>query len=151
TTDSNTHRYFVSAKDQVVLRRGLLEFGVASDSDRTDLLPQGNATFVLTPTGPEGNYFETLLQRSRRLQSHSDLTLTDRKWHGAQKRQAGFNVDNARLDRTTDRHAVEIRQSDLTTIRTSSFSGEPHLSISETQAGAYVQDSWQFHRSMIFE
>ncbi|HMF01180.1 MAG TPA: TonB-dependent receptor [Terriglobia bacterium] len=151
TTDSSTRRYFLSAKDQLVLRRGLLEIGIASDSDRTDRLPQGNATFVLTPTGPEGNYFESLLQSSRRLQSHGDLTLTDRKWHGGHKLQAGFNIDSAHLDRTADRHTVEIRQSDLRTIRTSSFSGEPQLSISEIQAGAYLQDSWQFVRSMIFE
>jgi outer membrane receptor protein involved in Fe transport len=91
------------------------------------------------------------LQSSRRLQSHGDLTLTDRKWHGVHKLQAGFNIDSAHLDRTADRHAVEIRQSDLRTIRTSSFSGEPQLSISETQAGAYLQDSWQFAPSLIFE
>jgi hypothetical protein len=134
-----------------VLRRGLLEIGVASDSDRTDRLPQGNATFVLTPTGPEGNYLERLLQSSRRLQGHGDLTLIDRQWHGVHKLQAGFNIDSAHLDQTADRHTVEIRQSDSMTIRTSSFSSDPQISVSETQAGGYVQDSWQFARSMTFE
>ena len=151
TTDSNTRRYFLSAKDQIVFRRGLLEIGIASDSDRTERLPHGNATFVLTPIGPEGNYFENLLQNSRRVQTHGDLTLTDRQWHGVHKFQTGFNFDSAHLDQTADRHAVEIRQSDSITIRTSTFSGDPQVSLSETQAGGYVQDSWQFARSMIFE
>ena len=151
TTDLHGSRYFLSAKDQVVLPHGLFEFGVASDADRTERLPEGLGTYVLTPTGPQGNYFESLLQGSHRWQGHSDLTLTDRRWYGVHKLQAGLNIESTHLDQTADRQPVEIRQTDSTIIRSSSFSGLSQLSASEAQSGAYVQDSWQFARSIILD
>src|SRR5262249_42028510 len=130
TTDLHTRRYFVSVKDQFSLPGGLLEIGVASDADRLNRLPQGAQTFVLTPAGPQGNYFEKLMQNSSRWQGHGDLTLTGKQWRGVHTIQTGFNLDRAHLEKTADRHPVEIRRSDSTLVRSSSFSGNAQLSIS---------------------
>src|SRR5205807_6364846 len=80
TTDLHTHRYLVSGKDQISISRGFAEFGLASDTNHLERLPQGGQTFVLTPAGPQGNYFESVSQDSRRWQGRADLTLVGRQW-----------------------------------------------------------------------
>ena len=151
TTDSHSRRYFVSVKDQIALRDGLLEFGIASDVDRIRVSPQGSETYVLTPTGPRGNYFERLELNSRRWQGRSDLTLTARQWHGTHTIKVGLNADETRLNQTADRHPVELRKEDSTLVRQGSFLGNPDLSISEWQGGVYAQDSWQLRSSLVLQ
>ena len=151
TTDLHTHRYLVSGRDQIAFNRGLFEIGIASDAYHLSRVPQGSQTYVLTPTGPQGNYFESVLQDTRRLQGRADLTLLGRQWHGAHDIQAGINFDRTHLDQTTIRHTVEIRQSDGTLVRSSSFSGTPQISPSEWRSGGYLQDSWKVLRTVIIQ
>jgi hypothetical protein len=151
TTDARSRRYFVSLKEQISFSDGLLEFGVASDLDRFELSPQGTAPFVLTPEGPRGNYFERLDSTSRRWQGRTDLTLTGRQWQGAHTIQMGFSLDQTRLDRIADRHSLELTAEDSSTVRRTTFTGSPSLSVSEWQGGAYAQDSWQWSPSLVFQ
>jgi hypothetical protein len=131
--------------------RGFLEVGIASDQIRLKRLPQGSETFVLTPTGPQGNYFESLVQSSRRWQGRADLTLLGRQWHGSHDMQAGLNFDDARLDQTANRHSIEIRQQQGLLVRGTGFLGNPQLSVTELRAGSYVQDSWKLLPGVIFQ
>ena len=151
TTDSHSRRYFVSIKDQIALRDGLLEFGIASDVDRFSRLPRGSETYVLTPEGPHGNYFERLESTSHRWQGRSDLTLTGRQWHGAHTIQAGVNVEQTHLGQLAGRHAVELRTENSTLVRQGIFSGNANLSVSEWQGGMYGQDSWQLGSPFVLQ
>ncbi len=151
TTDSLGRRYFISGKDQITLHNGLLEFGIASDADRFRRFPQGSDTYVLTPMGPQGNYFEHIESNSRRWQGRSDLTLAGRQWRGVHTIQLGFSLDESRLDQTATRSSVELRTEDSTLVRKGTFSGSPNLSMSEWQGGVYAQDSWQLRRSLVLQ
>jgi hypothetical protein len=151
TTDLHTHRYLLSVKDQITVSRGFLEVGVASDANHLDRLPQGSQTYVLTPTGPQGNYFESVVQNSRRWQGRSDLTLLGRQWHGSHDIQVGMNFDDAHMDQTANRHGLEIRQQQGGLVRGTTFSGNSELSVSEVRTGGYVQDSWKLVRTVIVQ
>jgi hypothetical protein len=151
TIDSHSRRYFVSIKDQIALRNGLLEFGFASDRDRLRRTPQGSETYVITPAGPQGNYFERLEAHSHRWQGRSDLTLTGRRWRGVHTIQIGLNADETRLDQMAERHSVELRKEDSTLARQGIFSGSPNLSVSTWQGGIYAQDSWQLRSSLVLK
>jgi hypothetical protein len=151
TTDSHTHRYLVSGRDQITISRGFLELGVASDANHLGRLPQGSETYVLTPTGPQGNYFESVVQDSRRWQGRADLTLLGREWHGAHDVQAGVNVDDANVDQTANRHTVEIRQQLGALVRSTSFFGNSALSVAETRVGSYIQDTWKLTGRVIIQ
>jgi hypothetical protein len=141
----------VSVKDQIVFRNGLLEFGIAADVDRLRRLPRGSETYVITPAGPHGNYFERLESDSHRWQGRSDLTLTGRRWRGVHTIQVGLNADKTRLDQRADRHSVELRTEDSTLVRQGIFSGDPNLSASVWQGGIYAQDSWQLRSSLVVQ
>ena len=143
TTDARTRRYFLSGKDQIVLRDGLLEFGIASDTSHLNRLPQGSDTYVITPTGPQGSFFERVSQSSHRWQGHSELTLAGRHWHGPHTVHLGAGFDETHLDQVADRHAVEVRAADSTLVRQTSFTGNANLSASELQTGGFAEDSWQ--------
>ena len=151
TTDLHTHGYLISGKDQITIPRGFVEFGAASYSSHLERLPQGSETYVLTPTGPQGNYFESVLQNSRRWQGRADLTLLGRQWHGGHDIQTGFNIDDSNMDQTANRHAVEIIALSGALVRSTSFFGNPQLSASETRTGAYIQDSWKLAQTVIFQ
>jgi Carboxypeptidase regulatory-like domain len=151
TTDLHTHLYLLSAKDQITISRGLIEIGVASDKSYLQRLPQGSQTYVLTPTGPQGNYFESVLQNSARRQGRADLTLLGRQWHGGHDLRAGINADGTSMDQTTNRHAVEIRQQSGALVRSTSFVGTPSVSVSEVRAGAYVQDAWKVAQTVLIQ
>jgi hypothetical protein len=151
TTDLHTHSYLISGKDQITISRGFVELGAASYASHLERLPQGSETYVLTPTGPQGNYFESVLQDSRRWQGRADLTLLGRQWHGGHDIQAGLNIDDSNMDQTANRHAVQIIQQSGALVRATTFLGNPQLSASETRIGGYVQDSWKVVPSVIFQ
>jgi len=151
TTDLHIHRYLVSGKDQITFNRGFFEIGIASDTYHLSRVPQGSQAYVLTPTGPQGNYFENVLQDSGRWQGRADITLPGREWHGAHDIQAGINFDRTHLDQTTNRRTVEIVQSDGTLVRSSSFSGNSQISPSEWRSGGYLQDSWKVLPTVIIQ
>jgi hypothetical protein len=151
TINSHSRRYFVSIKDQIALRRGLLEFGLASDGERLRREPRGSETYVITPRGPQGNYFERLATYSQRWQGKSDLTLEGRRWHGIHTARLGFHSEQTRLEQTADRHPVELHAADSTLVRQGIFSGDPHLSATKWQAGVYAQDAWQLANSLVLQ
>jgi hypothetical protein len=151
TTDLHTHRYMLSANDQIAISRGFIEVGLASDSSYLERLPQGSQTYVVTPTGLQGNYFESVRQNTGRWQGRADLTLLGREWHGSHDIQAGVNADHINMDQTTNRHTIEIRQQTGALVRSTSFVGIPSLSASEVKAGSYVQDAWKIARTLIVQ
>jgi hypothetical protein len=149
TTNGRSRRYFLSIKDQIAFERGLFEFGGAYDRDRDRRIPQGTQTYVLTPSGPQGNYFESLSRNARRWQGHAALTLIGKSSPGSHNIQMGASLENLLLDQTAIRQSIEVRQSDSTLVRSSSFYGGPRLSVSETHVGAYLQDAWRVRHSLV--
>ena len=150
TRDERTHRYFFAGKDQIAFHNGLIEVALASDANHVERQPQGTQIFVLTPAGPQGNYFERHFQDSRRWQGRTDLTFFDRQWAGSHDIQLGFGLVRTHLDQNTDRHPVEVRQSNLL-VRRATFLGSGQVSVSNLQGGGYAQDSWRIRHDVILQ
>jgi hypothetical protein len=148
TFDVHAHRYFVSAKDQITIKNGLVDIGAASDKDFVDLLPHGIQQYVLTPTGPQGNYFATQVQNSGRLQGLANVMLSGRNWHGSHDLRFGFSIDRTHLDQANTRRPVLVEQTGGAVVRQSSFSGNGTVSAAITQGGIYGEDTWQLRRDV---
>jgi len=151
TSDLHSRRYLVSLQDQISLRDGVLDVGAASDSDHLNRLPQGSETYLLTPEGPRGNYFERLVQNSHRWQARTNLALAGKEWRGEHDLQLGVVGDVSSLHQTADRHAVELRGASSVLKRHSFFSGNPSLTLSEAHTGAYAQDAWHLRSWVILQ
>ncbi len=165
TTTADQRRGFVSLKDQIWLHETLFELGFAADSSVLDYTPQGSQPYVLLINGTTGNYFQHLRQRGRRLQALANVVAASRHWHGTHQVAVGANVAGLVFHQSAQRGEIDALQAANPLmngatctmaipgclVRRTTFAGsaEPHLS--NTQAGAYAQDTWSVAKRLIVQ
>jgi hypothetical protein len=149
TLHSVSDRYFTAAKDQILLGRTLLEFGVAYDIGHQNNVPRGNATYVVTPSSTSGNYFQKTLQQSRRLQGVGNITTGSLRWHGEHTFSAGWNVSGLDFSQNSTRDQIDFRRADGTLSERATFSGSGAARLTNTQMGWYAQDHWRPFKSLV--
>ncbi len=150
TTDAESRRYFVSAKDQTWFGGTLLEIGVAADTGQNDSNPQGSATYVVTPSAASGNYFEQTAQHTRRLQALGDVTSRPLNFLGTHTISGGWNIDADDFSQRAARSQIEYETNEGTLSETASFSGPNAFHLANTQVGAYLQDQWRPIKQFVF-
>ncbi|MGD0908901.1 MAG: carboxypeptidase regulatory-like domain-containing protein [Candidatus Acidiferrales bacterium] len=150
TTDLESQRYFVSVKDQMWVHSTLFELGVAADTVRSNNDPQGNATYVVTPSMSSGNYFQTIAQQSSRLQLIGDVTSGQLEWRGSHTLSAGLNADAIDFAQQAARSEIDFESADGTLVDRATFSGPGALRVSNTQIGGYAQDLWRPVKPIVF-
>ena len=164
TVNADQRRAFFSLKDQLWLQESLFEFGVAGDSGVLDNAPQGSQPYVLLINGTGGNYFQRSRQRGRRMQAVASMTTASRHWHGTHQLAAGFNIAGVVFDQAAERGEIlalqEVNSIDGSAclspsvgclVRRSAFSGPAAPHVSNTQAGAYLQDTWRISRHLVVQ
>ena len=151
TLNAKRHREFVSLKDQLWLPGTLIEVGLAADSSAIDSKPQGTAPYVQLVNGSSGNFFESLNQHGRRLQALINVSTTSRHWHGTHQLAGGANVSGLTYSLTAQRGEIQTLNADLDLVRQTTFSGPAMPSVSNTQAGVYVQDTWSTSKRLVVE
>jgi len=149
TLNAKRHRVFVSLKDQVWLHNTLFELGAAGDRSVVDFTPQGTAPYVLLVNGSSGNYFESVKQRGRRLQAFGNVISPSRRWHGTHQFSAGANVASLTFDLASQRDEIQELNATGILVRQTTFTGAATQEVSNTQAGAYAQDTWSFKKFVI--
>jgi len=163
TVTADQRRGFVSLKDQLWLHETLFELGVAADSSVLEYLPQGSQPFILLINGTSGNYFQHLRERGRRLQAVANVLAASRHWHGTHQLSAGANVAGLIFHGFAERGEIAalraVNPNDGTTctsetpgclVRRSTFTGTATPRLSNTQAGAYAQDTWSIGKYFVF-
>jgi hypothetical protein len=151
TLNAEQHREFVSIHDQLWLHDTLIEAGLAADSSLSDLTPQGTAPFVQLLNGNRGNFFESLNQHGRRLQALANIINTSHYWHGMHQFAGGANVSGLTYSLTAQRGEIQALNADLKLVRQTTFEGPTTPSVSNTQAGAYVQDTWSISKRFVVQ
>jgi hypothetical protein len=151
TVTVEQRRAFVSLKDQLWLYDTLFELGVAADGGVLDYTPQGTQPYVLLINSTTGNYFQRLHQRGRRLQAVASVTAASRHWHGTHQLAAGANVAGVVYSQSAQRTEIQALRADGTLVRQSTFSGLVNPRLSNTQAGAYAQDTWAISKRFVFQ
>jgi hypothetical protein len=152
TVSLNQSVYHFSVIDQSMLSNGtLMEYGIAFSRFHVAGLPQGNATYVLTPEAASGNYFERAEGRTQRLQAITNLIApTLRKW-GTHEFRTGIDLDRVSDVQSFNRHGITILREDRTLSRTVSFPGNPMLEQTNSEIGAYGQDHWSLSRKFVLD
>lgn len=164
TVTGDGRRYFASLKDQIWLADTLFDFGVAADESILDYIPQGAQTYILLVNGSSGNYFQRLSQRGRRLQAVAGMPAATRHWHGTHQLAAGANAASLNYFLSADRGEIQALNAfaiDETTcssalqpgclVRQTIFSGPATPYVSNTQLGAYVQDTWSISKYFVVQ
>ncbi|HEX8871459.1 MAG TPA: hypothetical protein VF758_01760, partial [Candidatus Acidoferrum sp.] len=152
TFDLSTHRVFGSIKDQYWWSRTLFEMGIAGDDGFLTITPQGAAPEILLVNGARGNYFQRLRQEGQRYQLFADAIRASLHWHGAHTLSGGVNASFLEVSQTATRGTIEARLKDGVSVsRVTTFSGQPHYDVSNSQGGMFVQDSWTPNRLFVLQ
>lgn len=164
TVTGEQRRAFFALKDQVWLHDTLIDVGFAADTAILDFTPQGTQPLVLLVNGSTGNYFDRSHQRGQRLQAVASVTAASRHWHGTHTIAAGANLSGLSYGLTSVRGQIDAlnpfdnQQNPCASVvqagclvRQSTFSGSATVDLSNTQAGAYVQDTWSFSRFLVLQ
>jgi hypothetical protein len=142
TVDLRQSNHLLAIKDVAFLRSGmLLDVGLAETAFYTNTQPQGNELYVLTPNGSSGNYFESAIGRSGRLEGLANLTVL-MKAAGRHQLKLGTNLDRITYQQSTVRNPFVIERADGTRGQTVTFSGPPSFTQNNFTAGVYAQDLW---------
>ncbi|TAM82723.1 MAG: TonB-dependent receptor [Acidobacteria bacterium] len=143
TTHQNQSSYHLSAIDQSTLSSGMLmEYGIGFSRFHIAELPLGNATYVITPEGFSGNFFQRAEGRSERLQFISNVIApTLSKW-GTHEWRAGFDFDRVSSVESFNRHDISIIRQNGTLSRTVTFPGNPSYDQTNFESGIYAEDHW---------
>jgi len=164
TVTGEQERYFASLKDQLWLHDTLFELGIAADDSTLDFIPQGTQTYTLLVNGSSGNYFDRSRQRGRRLQAVGNVIAASRHWHGTHQIAIGANAAGLTYSLSSQRSEIQALNSlatDLTTCtsalqpgcleRQTIFTGAANPYLSNTQAGAYAQDTWSLSKYLVLQ
>ena len=152
TVDLDESADFANVKDQAILSRGILvEYGIAYDRFHDIERPMGDQTYVETPNGTRGNYFESARGGSDRWQGIGNVAVPTVTAWGRHEFKMGLDVDRLTYDQSYQRSPIEILREDGKLSRTATFPGSPSLSQSNVEFGAYAQDHWSLSSRLLLD
>lgn len=152
TLDQRDRSWFVALKDQIYLGNGnLLEVGFAEMLNYFRLVPQGVGTYIITPNGKQGNYFEDSAQSSRRGQLLANLFLKPHHLAGTHQFKMGIDVDRIDYSQDTSRTGYDLYGVSGNLLRSVTFEGNGDLSRPSLEASSYITDHWQARSNLFFE
>lgn len=142
TVDEPSNRIFASIKNQLWWNHTLFEAGFAEDRTNRDFDPQGNGPFLLLVNGAQGNFFQRTDQLSLRHQFFADAIRPGFHWHGLHTISAGTNISVVVLNQSSTRGGIQAFNAAQQLVRQTTFTGNAAVDVSNTLAGAFVQDNW---------
>lgn len=169
TVTGNQRRGFASLKDQIWLHETLVDLGIAADEGVLEYTPQGSQPYIFLINGTGGNYFQHLQQRGRRVQGVMNVTAASRHWHGVHQFSVGANVADLVFHQSAQRGELDVLNPTFTANgttssctamdvntqgclrRRSTFTGNATPQLSNTQAGAFAQDTWSMGKHFVFQ
>ena len=129
-------------KDQWMVGGGLIEFGYAATRNFVQSAPQGNQTYVVTPFGARGNYFQSQTTWTDREEWLTNWYLKPINAHGTHQIQIGADVETSGIDQTIYRHEYITVRADNSLVRDVQFLGSPRQFINNVEVYGYALDRW---------
>lgn len=152
TVDLRNREWFLSAKDQIYLARGaLLEIGFADLRTFAREIPQGQALYVFTPNGRQGNFYVDSTQKSERKQFLANLFLPAFHWGGTHEFKTGMDVDRLGYSQDTRRTGFENLDVTGNVLRKVTFAGNGILEQPSLEASSYVVDTWKIKPNLLVQ
>ncbi len=152
TTDVRSRIFFVSAKDQIYLTRGmLLEVGFGLDSGLVRMSPQGSTLYGISPLGNMGDYYINSTESSHREQFLANLFLPSFEKAGHHQWKIGTDLDRLKYWQNVDRTGIDAYNTSGMLTRQTTFRGSGLLSQAGLEASWYVLDDWKVRPNLAVE
>ncbi|HXJ96945.1 MAG TPA: carboxypeptidase regulatory-like domain-containing protein [Terriglobia bacterium] len=112
---------------------------------------QGPLDMLVTPTGWDGNFFNTFDRTSNEEQIRETVTLPSSSWHGNHDFTVGGGFIQRAFSGTSDSRPVQILRTDGTLAEQIGFRGPGQLSASDSEGAAFVQDHWAMAKPLALD
>jgi hypothetical protein len=133
----------LSVKDQTRLASGLLlEAGLAVSRFRVIQNPLGNQTYVISPEGTKGNFFEAAAGHSKRVEGLANLVVPPWRAWGKHELKLGTDLESVSYHQSYHRNPFQIVREDGTLSRRVAFTDSLPFAKDNFAAAVYAQDRW---------
>lgn len=151
TRNRRQRAYLYTLENQSYLsNRILLDVGIGMSWFRTSEVPRGTETYILTPEGSKGNYFQTSKRGSSRLEFFTRLTLPPLSGRGRHEIHLGIDAERVTYHQFFGRGETEILREDGTLARRVSFYGPLDFRKNNVEVGGFLQDRWNLSEKTFF-
>jgi Carboxypeptidase regulatory-like domain len=152
TVHRQSHEWFGYIKDQHSFSHSsLIEFGISASRDHSRDIPLGDATYLITPNGRTGDYYETARRYANREEALTNYFLPAFELFGKHQLKTGGDVLHLDYTQNIDRGDIDYIGLDGTVVRQVVFVGSGLLSRANYENSLYVQDSWRVTPSLLIE
>ncbi len=152
TSKSRSRQEFFDLKDQISLHRGgLLEIGCGVNRTYDREIPQGQGLLIYTTEGRQGNSYLDATRHGGRDQLLANLFLPPFTLAGEHQVKLGADLDRVEYSQDATRTGYEYLTVNNTFARTVKFGGTGQLRLSDSEAAAYVEDSWKPRPGILIE
>ena len=143
TTPSARQRdLVVSARDNSVVKGGLLTSSVSISRFDTRVWGRGTEELTLTPTVASGNYFADQDRRALRMEAMAVYSLQTKHWLGAHDVRLGLDVNNVNSGLDYSARPVNVRRRDGSLAERIEFDPAVTIRAANREYTGFVQDRW---------
>jgi hypothetical protein len=152
TTNHHQTLYMSTVRDQKYWTGGtLLDVGFADSRGMLEDKPQGDSTYLITPTGNLGNYFVNRDRHFYRQQWLANLFLPTFHMAGTHQLKFGVDLEREAFHERVLRHDYEVLRNDGSVSRFVAFAGSPFQRRKNFEAAEYIQDRWMPRDGLLIE
>ncbi len=143
TQNVTTDSFMFTVRDQHLFHNGALgELGFAASRFNNDSSPLGPQTYLITPNGTSGNYYEANHGYAERIEEIGNLFLPPFKWAGKHEVKVGLDTDRVNDHQEFNRRPYLVERNDGTLSRRVDFTNAAPFTRDLVEASAYAQDRW---------
>jgi hypothetical protein len=152
TVDRRSRQWFLNFKDQIYLTNGtLIEAGFGANRTFAREIPQGPGPLDITPGGRRGNFFVNAARTAARDQWLANVFLPSFTAAGGHQLKAGIDVNRLGYWQDARRSGYRHYKADGSLVRSVIFGGNGRFGRSNSEASAYIQDSWKVRPGLLLE
>ena len=152
TVNRRSNQWFGYVKNQHSFSHSsLIEFGFAASLTHSSEVPQGNASYLITPSGRSGNNYATARRDAQRQQGLVNYYPPSFQWLGVHQLKTGVDIVRLDFEQNISRSGINYLNDDGSIVRAIRFSGQGRLSLTNYEGAIYVQDSWRVRPWLLVE
>lgn len=139
--NASSQTYSGALTDRMSFGSALLESALSISAFRGGVWPQGDLAMTLTPSGNQGNYFNTQTRTSSRVEWRETYSLTRNAW-GAHNLKFGGTLGGTTEHAMVQDRLVNILDAGGALVETIRFSPGLPIARSDIEAAFFAQDQW---------
>jgi hypothetical protein len=133
--------YSTTLADHATFGAKLLDSALSFSSFRAAVWPQGDLAMTLTPSGNQGNYFNTQTRTTSRAEWRETYSVTKEAW-GTHNLKFGGMVDGTNEHAMIQERPVNILDASGALVETIRFTPGQPIARSDVEAAFFAQDQW---------